>query len=129
LLCYDSKNNLIQWSGANNPLWIIRNDSEEIEEIKPTKQAIGKVINPQPFTEHEVQLNKGDSLYLFSDGFQDQFGGQKEKKFKKNQFKDLMIECSKKSSEEAKKLLELTFNYWKGDVDQTDDVCVLGIKL
>ena len=68
-------------------------------------------------------------LCLFSDGFQDQFGGLKEKKFKKNQFKDLMIECSKKSSEEAKKLLELTFNYWKGDVDQTDDVCVLGIKL
>mgnify|MGYP001185536061 CR=1 FL=1 len=108
LVCYDSKNNLIQWSGANNPLWIIKNDSEEIEEIKPTKQPIGKVINPQPFTEHEVQLNKGDSLYLFSDGFQDQFGGEKGKKYMKGRMKKLLLSIANKEMKDQELIFTKT---------------------
>ena len=127
IFVYNEAKNELDWAGANNPLWIVRDG--RIVEFLGDKQPIGKYEKTAPFTTHPIEIKKGDLLCLFSDGFQDQFGGQKEKKFKKNQFKDLMIECSKKSSEEAKKLLELTFNYWKGDVDQTDDVCVLGIKL
>ncbi|MBN4071107.1 serine/threonine-protein phosphatase [Crocinitomix catalasitica] len=70
----------LNWAGANNPLWILRKESTEIEEIRPDKQPVAKFLNPKPFTPHEFQLNKGDRVYLFSDGFPDQFGGKLGKK-------------------------------------------------
>ncbi len=76
----DPKNYFVHWSGANNPLWVIRaSDPTKIEEIKPDKQPIGNYLEMKPFTGHRIQLNKGDQLYMFSDGYQDQFGGEKGK--------------------------------------------------
>ena len=77
---------VLKYAGAHNPLWIIRKGASEIEEIKADKQPIGKFANAQPFTTHEVSLEKGDTIYLFSDGFSDQFGGEKGKKFKAANF-------------------------------------------
>ena len=129
LAALDTKNNSLVWSGANNPLWIVRNGGNEIEEIKPTKQAIGKILDPKPFIEHKIQLNKGDSLYLFSDGFQDQFGGEKGKKYMKGKMKKFLISISDKSINEQQLLLSKAFNSWKGDLEQIDDVCVMGVRI
>ena len=73
---------LISWAGANNPLWILRKDSDQIEEIKADKQPIGKYSHAQNFTTHSLKLNEGDSVFIFTDGYQDQFGGEKGKKLK-----------------------------------------------
>ena len=129
LASLDTKNNSLLWSGANNPLWIVRNKGNEIEEIKPTKQAIGKILDPKPFMEHQVKLNKGDIVYLFSDGFSDQFGGEKGKKYKSANFKKFLLSISDKSMGQQKQLLSNEFYSWKGDLEQIDDVCVMGVKI
>ena len=80
LLCVDKSNDLVFWSGANNPLWYIENN--EMKEIKANKQPIGKIDNPMPFTTHRIKVTSGMVFYLFTDGFADQFGGPNGKKFK-----------------------------------------------
>lgn len=82
---------ILQYVGAHNPLWIIREGSNEIEEIKADKQPIGKFGTEKPFTNHELKLNPRDTIYIFSDGFADQFGGEKGKKFKSKNFKKLLL--------------------------------------
>tara|TARA_Y100000589_G_scaffold155323_1_gene147872 strand:+ start:102 stop:608 length:507 start_codon:yes stop_codon:yes gene_type:complete len=148
LCAIDFKTMTLQWAGANNPLWIVRNvelemlnDESKNEyskfntqnlkliEIKPDKQPIGKVENPQPFTTHTIELQKGDSIYLFTDGFADQFGGPKGKKFKYKPFKELLLSIQDKSMDEQKQIIEQTFINWKGDLEQVDDVCVIGVKV
>ena len=129
LACLDTNTNKLLWSGANNPLWIVRKNKDIVEEIKATKQSVGKVIDSQPFKEHEVQLDKGDSLYLFSDGFHDQFGGGKGKKLMKGKMKKLILSLSNDSMKNQKSALENEFNSWKGDLEQIDDVCVMGIRI
>jgi serine phosphatase RsbU (regulator of sigma subunit)/Tfp pilus assembly protein PilF len=119
----------VVWAGANNPLWIIRNAAEEIEEIKPNKQAIGLMHSPVMFTDHALQLNEGDSLYLFTDGFPDQFGGPLGKKFKYKQLKDVLLANSRLTPGEQKQKLEHVFSEWMGELEQVDDVCVVGIRL
>lgn len=119
--------NKLQYAGANNPLWIIRNG--EIIETKANKQPIGKFDNPEPYTTHEFDLESGDSLYVFSDGFVDQFGGEKGKKFKARAFRDLLLSIQNKSMEEQKKIIDDTFEKWKGDLEQIDDVCVIGVRV
>mgnify|MGYP005824724601 CR=1 FL=1 len=121
-----SSNNLL-WSGANNPLWIIRKD--ELLEIKPDKQPIGVIDNPTPFTTHQISLQKGDNIYIFTDGFQDQFGGDKGKKYKPANFKNLLLSISNKSMEQQRAIIDDTFNNWKGNLDQLDDVCIIGVKV
>lgn len=119
----------LQYSGANNPIWIIRKGATTIEEIKATKQPIGKYEFESPFTSHLVKLQKGDTIYIFSDGFQDQFGGPKGKKFKTGNMKKLLLEIQDKSMDEQNQLLKETFFNWKGDLEQIDDVCVIGVRL
>ena len=123
-----SENNTttIKWAGANNALWYLQNN--EIKEIKSDKQPIGKTENPKPFTTHSLQLKKGDSVFLFTDGFADQFGGEKGKKFKYKPLKE-MLQDSSLSLEAQKLKLETIFNEWKGNLEQVDDVCVIGIRL
>ena len=122
----------LSYSGANNPLWIIRNGEIAVEEIKADKQPIGGFLHSFPFTTKKVQLKKGDTIYVFSDGFADQFGGVSErksgKKLKSTNFKNLLISMQEMDMEEQKENLDRFFNSWKGDLEQLDDVCVMGVR-
>ncbi len=121
--------NEVSYAGANNPFWVLRKDSESIEEIKATKQSIGKAYSSINYESHTLQLNKGDSIYLFSDGFADQFGGEKGKKFKYKPFKNLLIKLATLNIEEQKDKLAKAFNDWKGEHEQVDDICVIGVRV
>lgn len=120
--------NKLKYAGANNPLWIVRKDSFEIEEIKADKQPIGKYAGSSAYTTHEVDINSGDSIYIFSDGFVDQFGGEYGKKYKTKNFKSLLISIQESNMKEQLDIIEQTFDAWKKDFEQLDDVCVIGIK-
>ena len=119
----------LKYAGAHNPLWIIRNGSDEIEEYKANKQPIGQFDNPTPYTTHTIQMNKGDQFYIFSDGYADQFGGEKGKKFKASNFKKLLLTIKGESMATQKQKLEQRFNEWKGELEQLDDVCIIGVRI
>jgi serine phosphatase RsbU (regulator of sigma subunit) len=119
--------NKLQYAGAHNPLWIIRNG--EIIETKANKQPIGQFDNPEPYTTHTIELQKGDAFYIFSDGYADQFGGEKGKKFKTANFKKLLLTIQNESIEKQKQLINESFETWKGNLEQLDDVCVIGVKV
>lgn len=125
----DSQGGTLSWAGANNPLWIIRKDASVVEEIKANKQPIGKYAEAKPFDTHLVQLKKGDMIYLFTDGYQDQFGGEKGKKFKASCLKELLLSISQKSPAEQKTILETTLENWRGKLEQVDDICVVGVRV
>lgn len=124
LVCING--NSVKWAGANNPLWYFQNN--ELKQIKANKQPIGKSDNPEPFTTHILELQKGDSLYLFTDGFADQFGGPKGKKFKYKQLEELLINSNKLNVQEQHQLLISSLNQWKGNLEQVDGICIIGIK-
>ncbi len=119
----------IKYAAANRPLWIIRNNSIAIEEIKATKQAIGghTDIN-QVFEQHTVTLNKGDTIYLFSDGYADQFGGPTKKKLMTKKFKEILLSIQNQSMEQQNKYLTDFMDDWCKDTEQIDDILVIGIK-
>jgi serine phosphatase RsbU (regulator of sigma subunit) len=117
----------VQWSGANNSLWYIQN--KEMKEVAPNKQPIGKYYDATAFSAHNLKLNKGDTLYLFTDGYADQFGGEKGKKFKYKQFQEKLLAISHKPLAEQENILEKTFEDWKGNLEQVDDVLVIGIRI
>ena len=119
----------MQWSGANNPLWLIRNNTNEIREIKPDKQPIGKYAEEKPFSTHDLQLQHGDTIYIFTDGYADQFGGPKGKKFKYKQLNELLSANCLLSMEEQREKLKTAFEGWKGVLEQVDDVCMIGLKV
>ncbi len=127
LCCINTKTNEIQWSGAYNSLWYIQQG--EIKEVVANKQPIGKTDKPIPFNTHKLQLQKGDTLYLFTDGYADQFGGPKGKKFKYKQFEEMLLANSKKPMPEQEKILEHTLNEWKGELEQIDDILIIGIRV
>lgn len=117
------------YSGANNPLWMVRNGGNKVEEIKADKQPIGKYENASPFKTHSVEMNKGDMVYIFSDGYPDQFGGPKGKKLKSKNLKSILIEGANLEMHEQKKRLNDKFYEWKHGYEQIDDVCVIGIRI
>jgi len=119
--------NELQFSGANNSLYII--NKEGLNEVKSDKQPIGKYMHAKPFTNHKQTISKNDSIYLFTDGFADQFGGPKGKKFMYKKFKNLLVSIIDKPLNEQKELLDETFEVWKGNLEQIDDVCVIGVKV
>ena len=119
----------LEYAGAHNPLWIIRKDAKEIEEIKANKQPIGHFDKQEPFTTHSISLSKGDRFYLFSDGFADQFGGEKGKKFKAANFKKLLLSIQHLSMEDQQTRLNEVFESWRGSLEQLDDVCVIGVRV
>ena len=119
--------NILKWAGANNPLWFIRNN--EFIEYKPNKQHIGKIENPKPFITHTIELMKNDTLYIFTDGYQDQFGGQNGKKFKSSKLKELLISIQDKNMDEQQEIINQTFELWKGNSQQIDDVCIIGVRI
>lgn len=117
----------LHFSGAHNSLFILR--SGELIELKGDKQPVGKYVSDVPFSTQEFGLQSGDFLILFSDGFVDQFGGEKGKKYKTSKFKELLIAHSAASTEEKYRIISQSFLDWKGDQEQVDDVSVLGIKM
>jgi serine phosphatase RsbU (regulator of sigma subunit) len=122
----------LQWAGANNPLWLVRKNSEgvsEFVEVKPNKQPIGHYDEMTPFTNHDILLNKNDVFYLFSDGFADQFGGQNGKKLKSKAFKELLLDNAQQPHFKQKEILDDFFNNWKGNFEQIDDVCIIGVRI
>jgi tetratricopeptide (TPR) repeat protein len=119
----------MQWSGANNPLWLIKNGRSTITEIKADKQAIGKTDEPHPFESHKLQLEKGDQFYLFTDGYADQFGGEKGKKFKYKQLQNLLLANDQKNMNDQKIVIEEAFDEWKSNLEQVDDILIIGIKI
>jgi serine phosphatase RsbU (regulator of sigma subunit) len=121
------KTNEMQFAGAYNPLYIIRRD--ELVEIKADRQPIAIHRKEKEFTNHIVRLQKEDLVYLFSDGFIDQFGGDSKEKFKTKRFKNLIIENSNKTLLEQYQIIEQTFDNWKTDAKQIDDVAILAVKI
>lgn len=129
-LCSLSLNHAeLEWSGANNPLWIIRNNSTEVEEIKADKQPIGKYSDAVPFKNHTILLNPGDTLYVFTDGFQDQFGGEKGKKYKASKLKEFLVSIQTHDMMDQHRIINEEFENWKGSLEQVDDVCLIGVRL
>ncbi|MNV10652.1 Phosphoserine phosphatase RsbU [compost metagenome] len=129
LCTWNKTSNELLWAGANNPLWIWKKTSGEMVEIKPNKQPIGKHFDMQPFTSHPVELEKGDRIYLITDGFADQFGGPDSKKFKAKNLKNLIVQISSEKIQQQINILKTTFFQWKGDLEQIDDVCIMGIEI
>jgi len=135
LFIINNKTLKLQYSGAYNPLYIIRKNSEDVENnptlniLKADKQPIAVYIKEKNFTKKDYQLQKGDCIYSFSDGYQDQFGGENQQKFMTKKFKKMLLQISQKPMEEQKQILNNSFKNWKGNLDQVDDVVVMGIKI
>ncbi len=133
LLCFE--NERMEFSGANNPVWILRSGSDTIQIIKGDKRPIGYHKGQGlPFTNHEIKLSKGDSVYIFSDGMADQFGGLPSsgsggKKFKYKQLQKDLLSIKDKPMPEQEAYLQNKFNAWKGNLEQVDDVLVIGIRV
>ena len=124
----DLEHKKIQFSGAFNPLFIIR--KKELIEFKGDKMPIGIHLKQHvPFTNHDIDYKPGDQIYLFSDGYADQFGGPNRKKFLIKRFRELLVENSNKSMSDQKTVLENTIDEWMGYYDQIDDILVFGAKL
>jgi len=126
LIAWDKKNTL-QVAAALNPVLIIRDG--EIHEFKPDRHPVGYLTGKQEaFTHHELKLEKGDTVYIFSDGYADQFGGPKDKKFMMRNFKKLLLSIQDKTMKDQKTILETTMAEWKGDAEQIDDILVMGVR-
>lgn len=131
LIAMDMRTYECQYSGANNSLYIIRNSTHNayLEEIKSDRMPISIYYEMKPFTNHSFQLQKGDILYLKTDGFEDQIGGALNKKYLRKQLKAFLSSIHKYPFDIQKELLINEFSKWKGKLDQTDDVMMLGIKV
>jgi serine phosphatase RsbU (regulator of sigma subunit) len=145
LLKVNSETLVAEWSGANNPIWIVRKTSlpmigsskfaslkigeHQLIEFKADKQPIGKAERILPFKNHRFQLEPEDVIYMFSDGFADQFGGRFDKKYKTMNFKRLILENQQKNIADQLKVVENVFFDWKGNQAQVDDVCVFAFQI
>lgn len=130
--CVDKHKKQLLYSSANNPLYLIRTNAQKTKELliyKADKQPCGFYHDYKSFTCHSIDLLEGDCLYTFSDGFPDQFGGRDGKKFMHKQFKETLLNISDKSFSEQKKLLNDTLLQWQGNLEQVDDVLVIGVRI
>ncbi|MGZ4038585.1 MAG: tetratricopeptide repeat protein, partial [Bacteroidia bacterium] len=132
LLAFNESGTHVDYSGANNPLWICRKTGESysIFEYEPNKRPIGYYMGKSlPFSGHSIDLQKGDTLYIFTDGYADQFGGPAGKKFKYKQLKEVLMSIQEKTMAEQEQILVDTFKSWKGELNQVDDVLVIGVRV
>jgi serine phosphatase RsbU (regulator of sigma subunit) len=146
---------VLEWAGANNPLWVVRqkkttpklsaynkkneeyvefdmnteNEEYALYEIKADKQPIGKYAEPKPYVNWRVQLEKGDTIYIFTDGYADQFGGEKGKKFMAANMKKLLLSMQTEPISTHQEILNSTFESYRSSHEQIDDVCVIGLRL
>jgi serine phosphatase RsbU (regulator of sigma subunit) len=142
---WDKDKSTLQYSGANNPLYLVRKNisstapqnlkmrphGNDMIELLPDKQPIGYQEGKMEtaFIMQTIQLQKGDMVYIASDGYHDQFGGEKNKKFTSRAFRDLLVSLNGKSVEQQKIILDGTIETWKASYAQTDDICVMGVKI
>lgn len=142
-LCrYDTIRKTVQFSGANNPLWIVRkrktgeeptkkqlhSETHILDEVKADKQPVGQYEKLEPFRSSDVSVEPDDAIFLFSDGYADQFGGLKGKKLKLANLKKRVFQLSGEKIDRIEKSLDKEFDEWKGDFEQIDDVCILGVR-
>lgn len=127
-LCnYDPDRRVLEYAGANSPLYIVRDG--EVLKFQPDKRPIGSFeLEGQDFTDHRILLEQGDMVYIFSDGYADQFGGPKGKKFLYKRFRDLLVEVSRYPAERQSGMLEEAFRGWRGVHEQVDDILVIGMR-
>jgi serine phosphatase RsbU (regulator of sigma subunit) len=147
---FDIENQRLEYSGANIPLWIVSETSDEdhavainqqlilennstqvlkLKEIKADNQPIGYIQKRVPFTNHIIEIQKGDMIYIFSDGYADQFGGEFGKKFKYKKLKSMLLEIYNFPPENQKRFIKEAIKTWQGTNEQVDDICVLGIRV
>jgi ligand-binding sensor domain-containing protein/serine phosphatase RsbU (regulator of sigma subunit) len=118
---------ILEYSGANNSLFVMTGN--ELKVIPADKQPIGKYALTESFTNHRIELKKGDTFYIFTDGYIDQFGGDKGKKLKFQGFMNILTGIHTESMKSQKKALDDYFNQWRGNLEQVDDVCVIGVRI
>ena len=130
LCSLDLKTGKLQFAGAYNPLWLVKHKKREFVEVKADKMMIGVNAGGQgdQFTNHEIQLEKGDMVYIFSDGYADQFGGPGGKKFKYKPLKSLLEEIHDLPMNEQRHRLDSNIEKWRGDLEQVDDILVIGVR-
>ncbi|NOZ34787.1 MAG: SpoIIE family protein phosphatase [Chlorobi bacterium] len=146
IIILNPKTNEIQFSGAKNPIFIVKNkknltnfentnytitdsNSHILYHLKPDKMHIGLHPIFQPFKTQNIKLDKGDTIYMFSDGFVDQMGGKLGKKLMNKRFKNMFLNIQNKNLKEQKDIIERFFNKWKNNFEQTDDVILIGIRI
>ncbi len=132
LCVIDEKNKTLQYSGANIPLYLIRdkNGAPELTEFKADKMPLGYYQGTfKTFAKKDIQLEYGDVLYLFSDGFVDQKGGKDNKKFMSRKFKNLLLRIHEEPMRDQKNILEKTLADWMGDNSQIDDILIIGVRV
>ena len=122
----DFNENILWYAGANNPLYLIRNG--ELIHYRPDKMPVAIHYKMQPFTLNKIELQKGDTFYIFSDGYADQFGGPKERKFMSMQLKETLVEMAGKPMLQQGERLNEIFEEWRGDNPQVDDVTLIGVR-
>ena len=127
LISLNTKTQELKYAGANNDLYVISDG--ELAIYPADRQPIGRYIIENDFTERKIQLKKGDVFYIFTDGYMDQFGGPRHKKFKYSAFKELILKIHKKPLPEQKEILTSTIKNWMGRIEQIDDICVIGVKI
>ncbi len=127
VLIYDKDTHQADFAGAHNPLFYVRNG--ELKEIKGDRMPVGVFLKEKPFTNHSIQFQQDDKIYMFSDGFADQFGGEKGGKYKLAAFKNLILRISILPFSEQSRVLENEFSTWKGNREQNDDILVIGWKI
>jgi ligand-binding sensor domain-containing protein/serine phosphatase RsbU (regulator of sigma subunit) len=138
LCCYDGAKNTLEYAGANRPLYRVtmhqaaagKDAVPVLQEIKADKQPIGGSNLPtrKPFTNNIVSISPGDTIYIFTDGYIDQFGGEKGKKFMAKQFQELLLRTHAMSMEDQRQHIDAVFERWRNEVEQVDDVCVIGVR-
>lgn len=130
LCAVDTVNSIVNYAGANRPLWIVRKEQETLEEIKATRMAIGGLTkDEQNFESHELKLQVGDTFYMCTDGYADQFNGSSGKKLMTKKFKELLLAIRHKEMYEQKIYLDSFIENWKAGEEQVDDILVIGIRL
>lgn len=129
LCAYDESSGILEYAGAYNSLWLVRND--KLTEVKADKKPIGVFIGEElkPFHNYEVKLEKGDTVYVYTDGYADQFGGEKGKKFKYKPLQQLLLRSQHLSMRDQRDLLDTTVEQWRGMLEQVDDILIIGIRI
>jgi ligand-binding sensor domain-containing protein/serine phosphatase RsbU (regulator of sigma subunit) len=122
------KKKTLEFSGAHNPLVIV--SGNELKTVKGDSQAVGlETVDIKPFTKHSIKLKKDDMIYIYSDGYQDQFGGENGKKYMTANFKKLLLKISKEDEKKQNKLLEIELANWMQKEEQIDDICIMGVRV
>ena len=129
LCAFTSDKMLLQYAGAFDALYLVR--KKELKEIESDKIAIGSYRKDdfKSYNNQELQLQRGDTVYVFTDGFADQFGGPRGKKFKYKAFQELLVKIQDHDMEDQKRILSRELDSWKGNLDQVDDILIIGVRV